>query len=512
MNIVLIKTLQLLLCLSLLVVLHEGGHFGFAKLFKTRVTRFYMFANYGFHLFSSYDNWFRRLIGKPLITKRGNEGKNFFAWLRNQYYMLTGQKEKVVTENIGNKEYDEKAGTEYGIGWLPIGGYVAIDGMIDETHQTLSGEAKPWEFRSKKIWQRFLIMFGGVLMNLITAWVIYSLVLLAWGRDYVPMTSIEEGFQYNEQAHAIGFRDGDIPISADNKEIVEFNIVAVMRTIANAATVTVLREGEEIELTMPKKDLSLLRMIQSQPQFLTPLAEAYIDSVIPGSAAAKAGIEAGMRMVAVNGKEINTWADFDYEVTLRRQDVLSSPDCTAADSLKWRTLNVVVATADANRTDTLQLFLDEKYMMGVTRHIPDFEKVHLDYNIASCIPAGLGYGWRVLKSYVSDLKYVASADGAKSVGSFITIGNIFPSAWDWQQFWILTAFISIILAVMNILPIPGLDGGHIVLLFYEGITGRQPSEKVMAVIEKIGLGIIIALMLLAFSNDIRNFILPLFGF
>ena len=263
---------------------------------------------------------------------------------------------------------------------------------------------------------------------------------------------------------------------------------------------------------MPKKDLSLLRMIQSQPQFLTPLAEAYIDSVIPGSAAAKAGIEAGMRMVAVNGKEINTWADFDYEVTLRRQDVLSSPDCTAADSLKWRTLDVVVATADANRTDTLQLFLDEKYMMGVTRHIPDFEKVHLDYNIASCIPAGLSYGWRVLKSYVSDLKYVASADGAKSVGSFITIGNIFPSAWDWQQFWILTAFISIILAVMNILPIPGLDGGHIVLLFYEGITGRQPSEKVMAVIEKIGLGIIIALMLLAFSNDIRNFILPLFGF
>ena len=511
MNVVLIKALQLLLCLSLLVVLHEGGHFGFAKLFKTRVTRFYMFANWGFHLFSTYDDWFRRLIGKPLVTKRGKEGKNFFAWLRNQYFRLTGQEDKVVTENTGNKIYDPEVGTEYGIGWLPIGGYVAIDGMIDETNQKLSGDPKPWEFRSKPVWQRFLIMFGGVLMNLITAWVIYSLVLLAWGRDYIPMTSIESGFQYNEQAHNIGFQDGDIPISADGKEIVEYSLGPVMRTISNAKTITVLRQSEEIELTMPEEGLSMLKMLQAQPQFLAPLAEAYIDSIVPGSAADKAGIEKGMRLMSVNGKDISTWADFDYEVTLRRQDVLSSPDCTAADSLKWRTLDAVVANADMSRFDTISLQLDEKYMMGVTRHIPDFKTVHLDYNFVSCIPAGLSYGWRVLKSYVNDLKYVASADGAKSVGSFITIGSIFPSAWDWQQFWLLTAFISIILAVMNILPIPGLDGGHIVLLFYEGITGRQPSDKAMEWIEKIGLGILLALMLLATSNDIRNFIFPLFG-
>ena len=512
METILIKALQLFLCLSLLVVLHEAGHFGFAKLFKTRVTRFYMFANYGFHLFSTYDDWFRRLIGKPLITKRGNEGKNFFAWLRNQYYHLTGQADKIVTENIGNKEYDEKAGTEYGIGWLPIGGYVAIDGMIDETHQTLSGEAKEWEFRSKKIWQRFLIMFGGVLMNFITAWVIYSLVLLVWGRDYTPMTSIEKGFQYNEQAHAIGFQDGDIPISADGKEIVEFSYGPVLRTISNANTVTLLRQDEEIELQMPKEGISMLQMIQTQPQFLTPWMETLIDSIIPGSAAEQAGIKAGMRLAAVNGKDITTVSDYNYEVTLRRQDVLSSPDCTAADSLKWRTLNVVVADADFCRFDTICLQLDENYMLGVVWHQPEFKTIHLDYDIASCIPAGLDYGWRVLKNYVSDLKYVPTVEGAKSVGSFITIGNIFPSAWDWQQFWMLTAFISIILAVMNILPIPGLDGGHIVLLIYEGITGRQPSETAMVWIERIGLGIIFALMLLAFSNDIRNFILPLFGF
>ena len=471
MEIVLIKTLQLLCCLSLLVVLHEGGHFGFSKLFGVKVEKFYMFFDYKFHLFSTKSKWFTRLFPR-----------------------------------FKDKE------TEYGIGWIPLGGYVKIAGMIDESMDTeqMKQPAQPNEFRSQKVWKRFLIMFGGVLMNLITAWVIYSLVLLTWGHDYIPMTSVENGFQYNEQAHSIGFRDGDIPICADGKEIAEYS-PAIMRTISNAETVTVLRQGEEIELKMPEEGLSMLKMLQAQPPFLAPFTEAFVDSVMPGSAADKAGIEKGMRLVSVNGKEIETWVDFDYEVTLRREDVLASPDCTAADSLKWRTLDCVVASADMSRMDTMSLQLDEKYLMGVTRHTANFKKEHLDYNLANCFPAGLSYGWRVLKSYVSDLKYVASADGAKSVGSFITIGSIFPSAWDWQQFWLLTAFISIILAVMNILPIPGLDGGHIVLLFYEGLTGRQPSDKAMEWIEKIGIGIIIALMLLAFSNDIRNFILPLFG-
>ena len=471
MNIVLIKTLQLLLCLSLLVVLHEGGHFGFAKLFGVKVEKFFMFFDYKFKLFSTKSKWFTRLF--PHF--KDNE-------------------------------------TEYGIGWIPLGGYVKIAGMIDESMDTeqMKQPAKANEFRSQKVWKRFFIMFGGVLMNLITAWVIYSLVLLAWGRDYYPMTSIENGFEYNEQAHSIGFQDGDIPIAADGKEIVEFS-TAVMRTISNAKTVTVLRQGEEIVLKMPEEGLSMLQMLQSQPQFLTPLAEAFIDSVVPGSVADKAGIEKGMRLLSVNGKEISTWGDFDKEVTLRREDVLGSPDCTAADSLKWRTLDAVFASADGSRIDSVSLHLDENYMMGVTRQFPDLKKEHLSYNLANCFPAGLSYGWRVLKSYVNDLKYVASADGAKSVGSFITIGNIFPDSWNWQQFWMLTAFISIILAVMNILPIPGLDGGHIVLLFYEGITGRQPSDRAMEWIEKIGLGIIIALMVLALSNDVRNFIFPLFG-
>ena len=358
METVLIKTLQLLCCLSLLVVLHEGGHFGFAKLFGVKVEKFFMFFDYKFKLFSTKSKWFTRLF--PHF--KDNE-------------------------------------TEYGIGWIPLGGYVKIAGMIDESMDTeqMKQPAQPNEFRSQKVWKRFLIMFGGVLMNLITAWVIYSLVLLAWGRDYYPMTNIEQGFQYNEQAHNIGFLDGDIPIRTDKGEIKEYSL-AVMRTISNAKTVTVLRQGQEVELAMPEEGLSMLKMMQSQPQFLQLLAEAYIDSVVPGSVADKAGIEKGMRLMAVNGKDIKTWADFDHEVTLRREDVLSSPDCTAQDSIKWRTLDAVFASADGTRMDTVSLQLDEKYMMGVTRHIPNYKTVHLSYNLANCFPAGLSYGWRVLKS------------------------------------------------------------------------------------------------------------------
>ena len=214
----------------------------------------------------------------------------------------------------------------------------------------------------------------------------------------------------------------------------------------------------------------------------------------------------------MNGKDISTWNDFDFNVTLRRQDILGAPTCTRQDSLKQRHL-LVVWTADGGVTkDTASLHLDETYLMGVTRRLPEFGTEHESYTLLSCIPAGLKRGWKQLSGYVNDLKYMASTDGVKSVGSFITIGSIFPSAWDWQQFWLTTAFISIILAVMNLLPIPALDGGHLFFLLVEAITGRQPSEKVMQWMEMIGLGLLAILMLVAFSNDVRNFILPLFGF
>ncbi len=472
MNVILIKTLQLLCCLSILVLLHEFGHFGFSKLFGVRVEKFYMFFNPYFHLFSTRDKWFARLF--PRIAK--NE-------------------------------------TEYGIGWVPLGGYVKIAGMIDESMDTeqMKQPAQVDEFRSQKVWKRFLIMFGGVLMNLITALVIYSAVMFTWGRDFLPMQNVEQGFQFNEHAQSLGFENGDIPIAADGKTISEWNAGNVFRMLSKAETVTVLRDGREVEIQLTEK-LNMLHIIQENPPFLTFYAPAIIDSVLPGSAMERVGGKAGDRLLAVDGKEISTWTDFD-DIVLRRSDVLAMPDCSASDSLRLRSMDIVLASADGTRCDTLTLQLDEHYMMGIMRQYPTkfYDVVHEDYNILSCIPAGLRRAWSTLKGYVSDLRYVATADGAKSVGSFITIGNIFPSAWDWQQFWMLTAFLSIVLAVMNILPIPGLDGGHIVLLFYEGLTGHQPSDRAMEWIERIGLFILIALMLLAFSNDIRNFVLPLFG-
>ena len=472
MEVILIKALQLFCCLSLLIVLHEGGHFGFSKLFGVKVEKFFMFFDYKFHLFSTRSKWFTRLF--PHF--KDNE-------------------------------------TEYGIGWIPLGGYVKISGMIDESMdvEQMKKPAQPNEFRSQKVWKRFFIMFGGVLMNFLTAWFIYSAIMFTWGRDYLPIRNVIQGFQFNQEAQSIGFRDGDIPVAADGKEIAEYNTGVIYRTLSNASVVTVLRDGKEVSLQMPEEGLNMLNMIQSVPVFMSPIAPAVVDSVLPGSAAQQAGFQKGTRLLAVNGKEISTWADFDYEVTLRRQDVLEAPGCTHADSLAQRNIQVVCQLTEDAQPDTIVLQLDENYMMGVTRMVPDYKLEHTAYTLLSCIPAGLQQGWRTLTGYVNDLKYVASAEGAKSVGSFITIGNIFPEAWNWQRFWELTALISIILAVMNILPIPGLDGGHIVFLLWEGITGKQPSDKAMEWFERIGIGILCLLMLLAFSNDIRNFVLPMFG-
>ena len=469
-QVIAIKTLQVLCCLSILVVLHEGGHFGFSKLFKVRVEKFYMFFNYKFHLFSTRDKWFTRL---------------FPYFKRNE--------------------------TEYGIGWIPLGGYVKIAGMIDESMDTeqMAQPAKADEFRSQKVWKRMLILAGGVLMNLLTAWVIYSAVLFTWGHDFIPMRSLEKGFQYNEYAHSLGFEDGDIPVAADGKPIVEY-AAANIRTLSNAAVVTVLRQAQEVDITMPEEGLNMLEVLEMQPAFMVPYMPAVVDSVQPGSPAMQAGIVRGSRILAVNGVEITTWGDYDSRVVLRRQDVLESPDCTAADSLRMRQAEVVFLTPDGV-CDTTAFELDANYLMGVTRQQPQYELAHQSYSFFASIPAGLQYGWRVLSGYVNDLKYIPSKKGAQSVGSFVTIGSIFPSAWDWQQFGMLTAFISIILAVMNILPIPGLDGGQLVILCYEAVTGHAPSDNVMLWLERIGIVMIMGLMLLGFGNDIVRFVLPAFN-
>ncbi|MCR5820097.1 MAG: RIP metalloprotease RseP [Bacteroidaceae bacterium] len=476
MSIFLIKAFQLILCFSLLIVLHEGGHFFFAKLFKTRVEKFYMFFNPWFHLFSTKDKWFARLFPK----------------------VAAGE-------------------TEYGIGWIPLGGYVKISGMIDESMDTeqMKQPAQPYEFRSKPVWQRFLIMIGGVLVNFIIAIIIYAMILFTWGSDSLPMSSVTNGFSFNEMAESAGFRDGDIPIKADGQLIAEWN-GTVFRTISEAKVVTVLRNGREIDLTMPDGGLNLLEMINQEPRFLSANVPAVIDSVLPGTPAAKAGMVSGTRILAIDGQPVTWWDDFD-NIMGRKSDVLAA-DCSHEDSLRLRNLTVtfanpqsaIVATAatDSLGVTTTVIRLDNDYKIGFLKKsaYTIYKIEHQEYGFLASIPAGITYGWSTLKGYVSDLKYIFTKQGAKSVGSFGTIGDLFPAAWNWQAFWNITAFISIILAFMNIIPIPGLDGGHVFFLIIEAITRRPPSEKFMERAQMVGMLLLFALMGLALFNDAVKFL------
>lgn len=470
-QLILIKALQLICCLSLLVVLHELGHFGFARLFGVRVDRFYMFFNWKFHLFSTRDKWFTRLF--PRFKK--NE-------------------------------------TEYGIGWIPLGGYCEIAGMVDETSTEEKREANKKDehpeqlFMTHPIWHRFFIMVGGVLMNLITAVVIYCAIALAWGEDVIPMREMSRGFQYNEVAQREGFRNGDLPVAFDGEPLVNYNAADLLRGFSDAKEVTVVRGGREVVITQSAAHPDLLDLQGMVPPYAAPLLPAEVDSVVAGTPAAQAGLTKGARLVSIDGATCQTWGDFDSLMTARLQHLAAHP----ADSDKVRRIQLVYR---ADALDTVALTLSPDLKMGVIRSslTTYYEPQHIAYNILSCIPAGVKHGWETLASYVGDLKYLFSKKGAESVGSFVTIGSIFPDTWNWYLFWHLTAFISIILAVMNILPIPGLDGGYVMMLLYEKLAGHEPTERVQVILQYIGLGLIIALMLLAFGNDIRRFILPLFG-
>ena len=479
MEIFLIRLLQFLLSISLLVLLHEGGHFFFAKLFKVRVSRFYIFFNPKFHLFSTYDPWFRRLFKKdpvvvPEVTKKDEKG--------NEY------KEK------------EYVGTEYGIGWLPLGGYCAISGMIDETNQQLSDEPQPWEFRTKPVWQRLLIMIGGVLVNFLLALFIYSMVLYHWGDDFIQPKDMTMGMKFNDDAKALGFKDGDILLSADGEAIEKFD-VDLYRTLSKAKEVSVKRGGQDVTVQLPG-DLNLLNMLKVTPTFVAPLIPAQIDSVLPGTPAEKAGMKAGDRVLSLNGKAVDSWNEFTYEMG-RISDVLAAKT-TRADSLRERNVQVSYLSKATGQTDTVTLQLTPDLKLGVLQAniYTLYKETHRSFGFWESFPAGIDYGIGVLRGYVSDMKYVFTADGAKSLGGFGAIGSLFPPVWDWMLFWRMTAFLSIILAFMNILPIPALDGGHVLFLLYEMITRRKPSDKFMVVAEYIGFGILLLLMIVANLNDI----------
>lgn len=453
MEIFLIRLIQFMLAISLLVLIHEGGHFFFAKLFGIRVEKFYLF----------FDPWFHLFEFKP-----------------------------------------KKSDTTYGVGWLPLGGYCKISGMIDESFdlEQMKQPAQPWEFRTKPAWQRLLVMVGGVLMNFLLALFIYSMILFTWGDSYVATKDMKLGMKFNSEAKALGFKDGDILIGSDKGEFKDFG-VDLFRDVSTATRVDIVRGGKPMSISLPG-DLNLLNMLKNDPSFMRPLIPAVISDVQKGGAAEKAGMKKGDKIIALNGKPIDSWNELSYQLRCLG-DVLADSK-TSADSMKVRKATVVFA--DNLKTDTASVVLSPDLMLGIVvqQSAALYKVTTVNYGFFESFPAGVRYGVDVLRGYVDDMKYVMTADGAKSVGGFGAIASMFPAEWDWYMFWKMTAFLSIILAFMNILPIPVLDGGHVLFLLYEIITRRKPSEKFLVYAEYAGFVFLIALLVFANANDVLRWL------
>ena len=449
MEIFLIRVLQFILAISLLVLLHEGGHFFFAKLFGVRVDKFYIFFDWKFSLFKF----------KP-----------------------------------------KNSDTEYGIGWLPLGGYCKIAGMIDESFDTeqMKQPVQNYEFRAKPAWQRLLIMIGGVLVNFLLALFIYGQILFWWGDTYIPVKDMTLGMKFNQEAKSYGFKDGDILIGTETHAFKDFS-ADLYRDISEAHRVDIIRDGKPMSITLPG-ELNLLNMMKADPSFVRPLLPAKVDSVLPETPAAKIGLQKGDEIVALNDKPVDSYNEF-VDLLGRRADMMAVAE-TPADSMKARTVTLVIKHQTSVDTVNTVLTPDLKLGFTVQSVLGLYKPVTREYGFLESIPAGIKYGFHVLASYVDDLKYIFSAEGAKSLGGFGAIGSLFPPMWDWYMFWKMTAFLSIILAFMNILPIPALDGGHVLFLLYEMITRRKPSETFMIRAEYVGFGILILLMVVANLNDI----------
>lgn len=459
-----------MLAISLLVLLHEGGHFFFSKLFGVRVEKFYLF----------FDPWFSLFKFKP-----------------------------------------KKSDTTYGIGWLPLGGYCKISGMIDESMDTeqMKQPAQPYEFRSKPAWQRLLIMIGGVLVNFLLALFIYAMCLFTWGEDYVRPKDMAQGMLFNKEAKALGFQDHDILVGTNLGEFKDAK-ADMYRGLANATEVYVIRNGKQLTINTPG-DLDLLSMLKNVPMFVQPYVPAVVDSVSPKSAAERMGLQKSDRILSLNGKQIDSFSAFTYEAG-RSTDMFTCAQ-THADTVKALAAVLTVERQVEGKTDTLTLKgqfdavsaggfspLSKgepmRLVLGYMPQQPQYKVTHIDYGFFESFPAGVKYGCKVLSGYVGDMKYLFSAEGAKSLGGFGAIGSLFPSQWDWHSFWLMTAFLSIILAFMNILPIPALDGGHVLFLLYEMIARRKPSENFMIYAEYIGIGVLLLLMVMANLNDILRFL------
>lgn len=437
MEIVLIKAAQLILSLSLLVIIHEFGHFIFARLFKTRVEKFYLF----------FDPWFALFKVK-------------------------------------------KGDTEYGVGWLPLGGYVKISGMIDESmdKEAMKLPPQPHEFRSKKSWQRLLIMTGGVLMNFILAFIIYTGILYAWGEQYLPTANVKYGIEVDSVGEKIGLENGDKILSVDNIYVENFRKIIPTVILDKASTIQVERAGQKIDIDISDDDLALLIKSSSPITFRIPF-DYTIAKLQKNSVAKEAGLKVGDHIVGMNAQK--------YEYNDQFKALLS-------DSIgKQVNLNVV----RDNQEMTFPIIIPETAVLGIVLNL-DLENIFefrtIKYGLLESIPAGYNKGISTISDYLKQFKLIFSpkTKAYESLGGFIAIGNIFPGMWDWHSFWNMTAFLSIILGVMNLLPIPALDGGHVMFLLFEMITGRKPGDKFLEYAQIAGMVLLLTLVLFANGNDI----------
>ncbi len=434
--------IQLLLSLAILVFIHELGHFTMARIFGVRVEKFYLFFNPWFSLF---------------------------------------------------KYKGKKSGTIYGLGWLPLGGYCQLAGMIDESldEDKVKGETKPDDFRAKKPYQRLLIMAGGILFNILLAFAIYIGISYYLGQDYLASKDVQSGWVFTDEAKKIGFQDGDIILSVDGDS--ELNVLdnRLMGKLLKAKEVVVDRAGKELSLTMPE-DLTY-ELIKANSRFGHISMPFVIDSVMPKSLA-EGKLQKYDEVIAVNGKPckdmslvMKALADHrgkEIELTIER-----------------------IISPRANRFFTERFLLDSTARLGVALRNPKelFPISKIDYSLTEAIEAGLSKAGATASSYASSLKYIFTKEGVQQMGGFGTMAQLYSSDFDWRGFWHTTAFLSIILAIMNLLPIPALDGGHIMLLLFEMITGRKISEKIMMNIQTVGIMLLLALMLYANGNDIYRF-------
>ena len=439
---ILIKILQFLLSLSILVIIHELGHFTFAKLFKARVEKFYLF----------FDPWFA-------LVKR------------------------------------KKGETEYGIGWVPLGGYVKISGMIDESldREQMKLPAQPWEFRSKPSGQRLLIMTGGVLFNFVSALLIYVCVLYAWGETYLPTANVKYGIVTDSVGYSIGLRNGDRILSVDNQKVENFAQITSDIVLNGRKSIQVDRNGEILNIEIPTGLIPKMLKGGGKIEARTPFSPYVISDFQKKSPGKVAGLLPGDELTGLDGNRF-AWFD-EFQKYL-------------ADN---RTRSIVVNILRKGEQIEIPVTPTSEGFLGIASsrtYEQIFELKTIRYGLLESIPAGITKGFKTIGDYLKQFKLIFSrhTKAYESLGGFITIGSIFPGVWDWQSFWNLTALLSIILAVMNILPIPALDGGHVIFLLYEVVTGRKPSDKFLEYAQITGMVILFALLIFANGNDILRLI------